>query len=111
MEDGPFKIILWRLLLRNHSSRSRLLPFIPLFFSLCQTLSNAFDTYEGTPQTSNEEFSSNALKILRVIEKSWLTQESFGLKPNWVLLRSLFSIINPELGSKTSFSKNFGIYR
>ena len=45
------------------------------------------------------------IKILWVIEISWLIQRSSGLKPDWVLSRRLFSIINPKIASKTSFLK------
>ena len=106
-KDWPFKTTLWCLLWRNDSIRSRRLPFILLSISLCRnpswlTLSNAFEKSRKTPQTFNDGLASNALKILWVIEITyWLTQESFGLKPDWGLLRGLFSIID----SKTSFSK------
>ena len=44
-----------------------------------------------------------------VIEISWLLQESFCLKPNSVLLRRLFSIVNSKLALKTSFKKLWSI--
>ena len=107
LEDWPSKTTLCRLLWRNDSIRPRRLPFISLFFSLrrkplCQTLSNALDKFK---KTSNDRLALNALKILWVIEISWLTQESFGLSPDWILLRRLLSIINSKIASKTSFSK------
>ena len=49
----------------------------------------------------------NYRQILWVIEISWLTQKSFGLKPEWVLLRRLFSIRISKIASKTSFSRTF----
>ena len=55
--------------------------------------------------TSNKELASNALKILWPIQTSWLTQESFGLKPEWVLLRSLLFIISSNTAPKISFSR------
>ena len=125
LEEWLFKTTFWRLLWRNDSIKwRRFIPFIPLFFSLrrktlCQTLSNAFDKFKKTPRTSNDGLPgcflsrtsndglpSNALKILWVIEISWWTQESFGLKPDWVLLSRLFSIINSKMASKTSFPKS-----
>ena len=81
---------LFCLIWRNDSIRWRRLPLVPLFFSLYrrpsfQTLSNAFDKSKKTPQTSNDGFTSNALKTLWVIQINWLTQALFGLKPGWVL--------------------------
>ena len=109
-EDWPFNTTLWRLLWRSDSIRSRRLLVIPLFFSLyrspsCQTLTNAFDKSKKTSRTSNGRLASDALKILWVIERSWSTQESFGLKLDWVLLSRLFFIMNSKIASKTSFSK------
>ena len=74
-----------------------------------QILSNAFDNSKKTPRTSNEGLSTNAVKILWVIEISWLTQESFGLKPDWVLLRRMLSITNSKIANE--FFKNFGAHR
>ena len=59
---------------------------MPFYFNLkiipsCHTLSNAFDISRKTLLTSNP--SSSDLYISRVIDKSWLTQESPGLKPDW----------------------------
>ena len=110
--NWPFKIGLWRLLWKNNSIRSRRLPFIPLLFNLFkrplyQTLSNVFDKYKTTPWSSNERFSSNALKTLWAIEISWLTQNSFDLKLDWLLLRRLFSITNLKIARNTSFSKSW----
>ena len=39
-----------------------------------------------TPQTPNERLVSHTLKTLWVAEIKWLTQESFGLKPDRVLI-------------------------
>ena len=63
-----------------------------------------------TPRTSNDGLAPSAKKHW-VIEISWLTQESFGLKPDLIPLRRLFSIINSKIASKTSFFKHFGTYR
>ena len=61
-------------------------PDIPFCSNLkmrpaCQTLSNAFDMSRKTPQTSY--LSSSDACIPWVIDKSWLIQESPGLKPDW----------------------------
>ena len=47
----------------------------------CQTLSNAFHMSRKTPRTSYP--SSSDEYISWVIDKSWLIQESPGLKPEW----------------------------
>ena len=70
---------------------------------LWQTRSNVFAKPRKMPQTSNEGFSSNALKILWVYEIISLIQKWFGLKPDWVLRRRLFSIINSKLALNTIF--------
>ena len=59
-------------------------------------------------RTSYEELAWDAPKMEWVIEISWLPQELFGLKPEWVLLKRLFSIIKWKIVSNTSFFKNFG---
>ena len=116
MEDWPVKTTLWRLKWRNDSIRSVKSPFIPLFLSLhrwisCQTLSNAFDKSNKIQWLCNEGLVSNVLKkILSVIEISWLTQESFGLKPDWVLFRVVF-YQKFKNSIKNELFKNFRAYR
>ena len=55
----------------------------------CYTLSNAFNISRSTLQTSSP--SSNDLDMSYVIDKSWLTQESPGLKPDSFYAIRLFS--------------------
>ena len=59
------------------------MPFCSNFRSrpICQTLSNAIETYKKLPRVSQP--SSREWQMLWVIEKSWLTQESLCLKPDW----------------------------
>ena len=59
---------------------------------LGQTASNTFPISRKTPLTSI--LSSKDLYILWVKEKSWLTEESPGLKPDWFEEIKLFSIRN-----------------
>ena len=46
-------------------------------------------------------------KVLLVIAISWLTQESFGLKPVWQLFKRLLCIIKLKMLSNLSFSNVF----
>ena len=64
----------------------RRLPLIPFCSSLkirplCHTLSNALEISRNTLLTSRP--SSKDFSISCVIDKSWLIQESPGLKPDW----------------------------
>ena len=85
-EHWPFKIILCFLLVKKPFSISIRSPRIPFWRSLwisqaCQTLSKAFETSRNNPRTSR--LISKALKISRLMEGSWLIQESPGLKPDF----------------------------
>ena len=66
--------------------------FILKIIPLCHTLPKALDMSRNTPQIS--KLSSNDWHILSVIEESWLTQESPGLKPVWCQEIRSFSIKN-----------------
>ena len=88
--------------------RSRRLPFFPLLFSLYRrSYAKPFQMYLLSLGRQHELLMMDYRQILWVIEISWLTQKSFGLKPDWVLFRRLFSIRISKMASKTSFSKTF----
>ena len=83
---------------------------MPFCFSLkiiplCQTFSNTFEISRKTPLTSNP--SSKDLHISWVIDKSWLIQESPGLKPDWFEEMKLFSIRNLDISLNISLSSIF----
>ena len=71
----------------------------------CHTLSNAFEILRKTLLTSRP--SSKELYISWVIDKSWLIQESPGLKPDWMEEISLFSIKNSNISLNINLSRIF----
>ena len=81
VETCPFKTALCLLGSLNIYIKSSADPpfYLKIIFS-CHTLSNAFDISRKTILTSNP--SSNDLYNSCVIDKSWLIQESAGLKPD-----------------------------
>ena len=84
-ETCPFGITPCFLAFKKSDNTLTSLPEIPFCFSLkiiplCQTLSNAFEISRKTPLTSKP--SPKDVYISLVIDKSWLMQESLGLKPD-----------------------------
>ena len=85
-ETCPFKVTLYFLSFKKSNTTLSSLREMRFCFRLeikplCQTLSNAFQVSRKRFLTSNS--SSKDLYFLRVIDKSWLIQESPGLKLNW----------------------------
>ena len=70
-----------------------------------QTLSVAFEISRKTPVTFNS--SSKDFYISLVIDKSWLTQESSGLKPDWFDQIKLSSIRNLKISLNISLLSTF----
>ena len=67
---------------------------MPFYFNLkitlsCQTFSNVLDMSKKTRLTFNPL--SKDLKILSIIDNSWLIQGSPGWKPDWFLEMSLLA--------------------
>ena len=56
----------------------------------CHALSTAFDIPKRTPLISDP--SPSGLYISRIIANNWLTQESLGLKPDWLEKNNLLSV-------------------
>ena len=85
IETCPFKAILCFLVFKK-SHMLKIPSYIPLCFNLeiipsCHALINAFDISRKTFWTSYS--SPINFYISGVIDKSWLRQESPGLKPEW----------------------------
>ena len=109
-ESCPFKVNLCFLSFKKSDKTLSILPEMPFCFSLriiplCQTLSNTFEMSRKAPLTSNPPLKD--LHISWVIDKSWLMQESSGLKPGWFTEIKLFSIRNLNISLNISLSSIF----
>ena len=69
---------------------------------ICHTLSEAFDISKNIDRTS--WLSSKDSYIWCVIDRSWLVQESPGLKPDWFYGIRLFSVKNLNILSYNNLS-------
>ena len=83
----PLRTTLCLRFFRKHFIKQRRFSEIPYWFNLsmrpsCHTLSKALDISRKTPLTSRPL--SNESQISWVIDKSWFTQESPSLKPDWL---------------------------
>ena len=106
----PSKLTFYFLSFNKSDKTLSRLPKMLFCFSLkiillCQNSSNAFEILQKTPFTSNP--SSKDLYILWLINKTWLIQESSGLKPDWFEEIKLFSLRNLNISLNISHSNIF----